>query len=240
MRATRQVLCGAVLLTVGLAALLLPAAVYQTIGGAAGDLFNPASFGRCLYHAVMDVNNGRAEVSVVACEGGVDAIRAAFRTEEQAGTGRFIPGDGLGVGHAVRNGRTVSLVTLSPRTDSGPLLVSVGQSVSERNASRARELHHRLEAVPVPREARVLGYQRNTDTRTSLECLTVPMAGEEVRGYYKAAMARDGWSRVFQSAPAGGLQIYVKGSDVCCVGIGGGDSYGESNITLLHKQGAVE
>ena len=207
----------------GLSAILVQAAVFQTGGKTGGDPLKPDSYGRCLYRAAMQINGGRAEVSVIACEGVVDPLRTAFKVEQATG-----------------DGRTVRLVTLKPSPDSPPLMVAVSQSVGEAKASRSSEGRHRIDEIPIPSGARVLSFQRNDESRTSLERLAVRMPADGVRGYYDAILARDGWSRLFPESREGGLMVFMKGATVCCVGVGAADSYGESRVTLLHKQGAVK
>lgn len=239
MRRVRQVQFG-VALVAALSALLVRATVYQTTGEMGGDIFNPASLGRCIYQAVMLINGGRADVSVVACEGGMGAIRAAFKAEGPSGSERFSPDESIGAGQATRNGQTLRVVALKPSASSPVLLVSVAQSAGDLKASNSGEVRHQIDEVPVPSGARVLSFMKNTDTRTALERLEIPMPVEGVRGYYDALMARNGWSRLFPASRESGLQVYVKDADVCCVGIQAADSYGESSVTLIHKRGAVE
>lgn len=216
------------------------ASVYQTGGVEGGDLFTPSTFGRCIYQAVMLINGGRADVSVIACAGGEESVREAFKAEEKAGTGHYFPGDSLGVGKATRGGSTLSLVTLKPVPQAPALMVAVAQSDSERRASKPAEVRHQIDEVPVPSGTRVLSCLKNLDTRTALERLSIRMPAEGVRGFYDAFMARNGWSRLVHASRDGGLQVYVKGANVCCLGISAADSDGESSVTLLHKQGAVK
>lgn len=220
---TRSLQIGGVLLFTGLSALLVQAAVYQTGGSGGGNPLNPDSFGRCLYRAAMQINGGRAEVSVIACEEGVASRPAAFKVEQATGDGRIL-----------------RRVTLKPSPDSRPLMVAVAQSVSEAKASQSSGGRHQIDEIPIPSGARVLSFQRNDESRTSLERLTVRMAADGVRGYYDATLARNGWSRLFPESQESGLIVFVKGAAVCCVGVGAADSYGESRVTLLHKQGAVK
>ena len=85
----------------------------------------------------------------------------------------------------------------------------------------------------------MLSYQNNADTRTTLERMTSRMAREGLSSYYEAAMAGQGWMRVFHTAARPGLSAYMKGADLCWVRIGDTDSDGETRVTLLHKPGAA-
>lgn len=228
-----------VLFGVGLSALVLQARVYQTSGAVGGDLFNPSSFGRQVYRTVMTINGGRADVSVVDCAGGDASVRTACNALPP-GAARYMVGESLGLGKAVRDGKEVRLLTLSPGPGARMLLVTVTQSDSAARDSATPPLRHQLEDVPVPPDATVLSYMKNADTRTAMERLSVRMPGEGARLYFEGAMARAGWTRVSGAAGENGMAFYMKGADVCCVRVSVADSDGESRVTLLHKRGAVE
>lgn len=236
-RQSKLILGVAACVLVGLA---VQATVYQVGGRVGADLFNPSTFGRCIYKAVMLINGGKADVNVVACDPGVEDVRAAFVKDERDGTGRYYRGESLGLGMARRDGTTVGVVTLRPEARSQALMVAVSQTDGERLVSKSSEGRHLIESVPVPSGARVHSSLRNLDTRTEFEAVSVRMSPDAVRAYYDAGMARGGWSRVFPASRDGGVQVYVKGTSVCCVGIGPADLDGDTAVTLLHKQGAVK
>jgi hypothetical protein len=240
MASPRKLKCVLGIASCGLAAVLVQASVFQTGGREAGNLFTPSTFGRCLYQAVMLINGGRADVSVVACEAGEEAIRDAFRIEEKRGTGRYFPGDSLGLGKAAREGQTLGLVTLKPLSRAPSLMVAVSQSDGEVRAARSARGIHRIDEVPIPSGSRVLSSLKNLDTRTDLETLSIRMPAEGVRAFYDAGMLRNGWSRLFPAAREGEMLVYVKGANVCCLGISAADLDGDTRVTLLHKQGAVK
>ncbi|MEI8123319.1 MAG: hypothetical protein WCI20_14915 [bacterium] len=233
---------GVVILTalvLALSAAVIQARVFVSGGGVRGDLSNPASFGASLYKAIMQINGGRAEVNVVACDGGLASVRAAFAGLSQTGA-RYCPGESLGFGMASLAGNAIRLVTLSPDPESPVLMVVVSQSDTEARVTKAEAIKHQIEDVPTPPGARILSATKNADTRTTLERVSSRMTRESVSRYYEGAMAQKGWSRMFRSAARPGLSVYVKGADICCVRIGDADSSGESSVTLLHKAGAVE
>jgi len=238
-RGSRMVVLLPALFGVGLSALVLQARVYQTSGAMGGDLFNPSSLGKQVYRTAMTINGGRADVSVVDCAGGEASIRTVCG-DMPAGSARYVAGESLGLGKAVRDGQVVRLVTLSPGLGSRTLLVTVAQSDSAVRASAVPPLRHQLEDVPVPPDATVLSYMKNDDTRTAMERLSVRMSGEGARRYFEGAMTRAGWARVAGTAGESGVAFYMKGADVCCVRVVVADSDGESRVTLLHKRGAVE
>jgi hypothetical protein len=179
------------------------------------DLFNPASFGRVIYKTLMEINGGKADVSVVACENGMTSLQAALMAHHDP---------------------TLRVVALSTGEEKPVLLVTVAQALAEKEASQAR---HRLADVPVPSDGVVLGTMKSADTRTTFERLSSRMGKEEAIRFYEQSMERTGWSRLTGAGEGGGFLFYVKGVDICVVLVAIQESNGETGITLLHKQGAV-
>ena len=198
-----------------LSASLLHARVYfsQSV-----DLFNPASFGRLIYKTIMEINGGKAEVNVVGCDDGLDPVKAALGT------------------HLDPRLRVVALGSDSERP---ALLVTVVQSPAEQNTSQSIRARHRITDVPVPSDGLVLSTLNSSDTRSTLECLSSRMGKDDLVRFYEAAMARTGWTKLVAAAEGSGLMIYIKGADICVVMVTMQESNGESGVTLLHKQGAV-
>lgn len=223
---------------VALPAMWLPARVFFQSGSTGGDVFVPGSFGAEIYKAVMLINGGRAEVGVAVCAEGVAAVRAAFAALGSRGS--YAEGESLGFGSATVGDRSVRLVTLATAPGAPLLMVAVQQPETGVRAVQQAPARHRLEEVPVPPDAAVLSYQKNTDTRTALERVSSRLPREALARYYEGTMAGVGWCRMFRSAARPGLSAYVRGGDLCWVRIGDTDSNGETRVTLLHKPGAVK
>lgn len=183
------------------------------------DLFSPATYGRLIYKTVMEINGGKAEVNVVACDEGLGAVRGALTAHQDP---------------------ALRLVALSPAPDKPALLVTVAQSAAEREASRERNAQHRLADVPVPPDGIVLGTMRSTDTRTTFERIASRMDRTEVVRFFESGLARHGWSRQCGRGTGNGFLVYVKAADLCMLLVTDQESNGNTGITLLHKQGAVE
>jgi len=238
---TRRKRLGIMILTalaLAFSAVVLQARVFLREGGVCGDLSNPGSFGAQLYKTIMQINGGRADVSVVACEGGRASVRATFAALNPV-EGHYVAGESLGFGIAKLAGETVRLVTLAPNPESPVIMVVVSQTDAEARVTKSAGVRHPLDDVPTPPGARIVSVMRNADTRTTLERVSSRMTREGMSRYYEGAMVQKGWSRTFRTAARPGLSVYVKGADLCCVRIGDADSSGESSVTLLHKAGAV-
>lgn len=200
-----------------------------------GDLFDPATFGRVVYRTVMWINGGRADVAVTTCDRGTASVKTAFGGESAGAAYR--EGTSMGLGRATRDGRSVRVMTIEPPGAANPLMVSVIQSDADERQSRSTPSHG-LDDVPALPDADVEGLLRSDDTRTAVERLTTRRAPEGVLAFYDGAMTRGGWTRL-SGAPDASLRIYVKDTDVCCVGARAVESDGETRVTLLHKRGAV-
>ncbi len=204
-----------VVLVILLTASLLQARVFSS---SSVDFSIPSSFGRLIYKTVMEINEGKAEVSVVACDAGL-MVNESLKNAQRDGALR--------------------LVALSPAADKPRLVVTVVQSKADRTASAVQRARHRLADVPVPAEGVMLGVMQNPDTRTTLERLTVRQGAGEVIQFYEQEMTRAGWGKLLGAGAGGGILCYVKGVDICVVRVAVQESNGETGITLLHKQGAI-
>jgi len=199
----------------GLFASILPARVYfsQNV-----DFFNPTSFGRLVYKTVMEINGAKADVSVVGCDDGLSSVQAALSRPQDP---------------------RLRVLALRADPERPALLFTVIQSSKEQINSPSRQVRHRLGEVPVPSDGIVHGSLKNADTRTTFEYLTSNMGKADVIHFYELAMAQYGWAKRGGSPDGSSLLFYVKGTDVCVVVVCTQESNGETGITLLHKQGAL-
>lgn len=198
-----------------LAATLLHARVFSS---GRLDLLNPATFGRLIYKTIMEINGGKAEVNVVACADGPAVVEVAL---------------------AAHRDPTLRVVALSAGDDTPALLVTVVQSPAEKDASRPAQARHGLTDVPVPSDGVVLGTMRSVDTRTTFERLSSRQGVAEVTRFFEREMGQAGWSKLVGADEGSGFLFYIKGADLCAVLVTPQESNGETGITLLHKQGAV-
>jgi hypothetical protein len=199
-------------------------------------------FGKRLYQTLMRINGGQVEVSVVSFRQGLDDLRRRVLSS-QGDTLRFEAGETLGLGEITGRGRKVRLVALVPggNPDSGVMVVTE-QAQADREAGRKLVLKHELNELPVPSGSQVTGYMKNEDTRVAWETLSAPASVSGVVAYYQAALKQAGWKSVMPSrAPdGGGVFCFMRGADICCVQVKRADSDGETQVALLHKQGALK
>lgn len=218
------------------------AKVYQTVGSFFdGAVLNAERLGRAVYSAVMQINGGKADVTVVGAREGVEAIG---RSVHAAGTtsARF-EGDGsFGLGIVDGGDKTLRFVALAPSHRAGALVVAVAQSKKEEKESRPDQAVHGVPDVPAYPGGTVTCFMRNADTRSSFETQRVPAASGAAASFYAGALARNGWTEFSPGRPGNrtGVRLFAKGRDICCVSVKASDWSGESVVTLLHKRGAVD
>lgn len=234
-------------LLLGIAVLsLLPAAVLQArVFRRAGWLwrggrFVPEELGKGIYRAPMLINGAQAEVNVVACDSGAGGLRRML-TSDGSVTARFTGNGDLAIGEMKGYGKTVSFVSLAPASDGVPGVVIAVERGSADPAVVSPLPRHELHDVPLVSGGRVTCALRNTLTRTTWETVVLTGPPAAALSFYQTAMRRAGWTPM-SPTPAGdggGMLCFVKGTDVCFVWAGCADSDGETQLALLHKQGAA-
>jgi hypothetical protein len=217
----------------------LQARVFRRWGGGARGGGAAGISGKTVYQAALLSNGQKVDVSVVACDNEMDGVRRSLRGQNAHGRSAF--GDELGIGEMTRGGRSVRFAVLSPGGSAAPAVaIAVERPASERRAA-VSEGRHEARGIPLYPGSRVTRSMLNQDTRTAFETVTAAAAPAEVMAFYESSLRRLGWERPFPAgADAGGIAFYARGADVCCVQTRRGDSDGETQVTLLHKQGALK
>lgn len=232
----RVIIAGMAAALLLLAAIAGQARVFQRLGGTGATLFRAEVVGRLVYETIMQVNGGEAAVTVASCDRSVAALRASLGA---GGSTRYRAGDGFGVGRLEGGGRTASILALTPGREDRALVVAVEQSDAEHEQSR-----HPAQAEGATGIAGLPGSVltctlRNNDTRTALETRRAAVAPSAAVAYYDTTLRRSGWTNLLpKSLGDGGMMVYVKESDVCCVRVGPADSRGECLVTVVRKPGA--
>lgn len=240
----RSYLAGLIILVLCLPAALLQARVFRSGGwSSGGSPFAVEEFGRRLYKTVMRINGGQADVSVASCREGMESVRQRVLAG-QGVTSRFAGGETLGLGEIIGLGRVVRLVALVPGGDpAAGVVVAVERAQQEDRASRsALALKHELREMPVIPGSQVTGYMKNEDTRVAWETLLVPASVASAVAYHETTLKQAGWAPVMPLIPSdeGGMLLFTKGPDICCVRVKRSDLDGETRVALLHKQGALK
>jgi hypothetical protein len=226
-----------------LPAAVLQARVFRSGGGSPGrTMFKAEDFGKRLYRTVMRLNGGKAEVNVVSCREGLEGVRQSVLAGQGMAT-RFAAGESLGIGEIAGMGRNVRLLAIAPGdADTDGMVVTVERAQESTSSRQPLPLKHELLEMPLIPGGQVTGFMKNEDTRVSWETVTAPASPAQIAAYYETNLKQAGWTPVSPSRPSdeGGMLFFVKEGDLCCVRVRRLDSDGETQVALLHKQGALK
>ena len=221
-----------------MAALVGEARVFQRLDGRGATLFRADVVGRLIYETVMQINGSDAAVTVTACDRSAATLRASL---EACGSAVFYKAvDGIGAGRIEGGGRTASILALTPGRSDRSLVVSVERSDADREQSRDAAKADGATGIPGLPGSVLTFTLRNADTRTALETRRAAVAPSAAIAYYDAFLRQDGWTSPLPRAKGdGGMTLYIKESDVCCVHVGSADAHGECWVTVVRKPGAA-
>jgi hypothetical protein len=197
--------------------------------------------GRTVYAAVFQINGGRARMTVLDCAGPLGTLCRGNATEGMPV--QWLPGSPeMRIGLAGDAERVTRFVAVQPADKRGAALFGIEQSRAEFERSLkpgAADWLPGLEGIA----GGVSTFQaRNEDTRTAVQTVRVPAARAAAWAAVKAVLGASGW----QAALAGGqradrgIEMFLRGRDLCCVLVQPADRPGESVVTVLHKEGAVK
>lgn len=236
MRRRPYLTVGLILAVLGFAAGELQARVFRTKGGATGSSgFVASEFGRQLYRAMLVVSGEPVQVSVVGCDEGLSEVKS--RAAANADGTRFAMSDDFGVGTILRGGCLTKFVALAPRGDDGRALVIAAEHQGG-GGPRTRPTRHESVAIPLISGGTITRSMKNEDTRTTCEAVRVGVAPADAASFYESCLRRDGWSPApGASRASGGLRVYLRGGDICCVNVSRAGSDGEARVLLVHKRG---
>jgi hypothetical protein len=111
---------------------------------------------------------------------------------------------------------------------------------STREYEKSRKPPDRISVADIPSfpgSSPVL-FLHNEDTRMSFAVSRAPSPPPDIRDFYRARLIATGWKPMFDRLSR--VAIYLKGTDLCCVGVDNSVLGGESRITLLHKQHGMQ
>lgn len=222
-----------------LPALTTQARVFRLIGrwwGGAGP--DAGESGESIYRTVMRVNSGEAEVNVRVTPKGTsgellrqDRGTAGMQPVDET-TARQVRRDSSGDRHGI---------ALRSADGEGPSVFVSVEPLNSAPAALRMVPRHELSDIPLVPGGVVSAFIRNAQSRTALEMAATGMAPTEAAAFYESTMKRSGWVQLFHSPAGEGpvLLCFVRNLDFCCVQVGPVNTRGETQLALLHRQGAL-
>jgi hypothetical protein len=189
--------------------------------------------GKLGYEATMTVNGGRGRVMVFGFERAMAQttrdISAAFGMEKFGGESGT-----MAMGSVTSGDNVTKLIAFSPGSELRTLVFMFEQSSADAKVSGAVPQHHFMEVVtPYPGSDPVF-YAKNDETGLSMEISTTAGGAAEACAFFGSSLAGAGWSSPMPGQN-GGLAVFTRGSEVCCVLVSADETGGRNRITVLHK-----
>lgn len=184
------------------------------------------------YNTVMDVNGRRNAVQVYSADRNQPAaeqLKAQFESQGAAVDLQLSP-DGGAMGIATWDGGEARFLVLSPDTVPNQIVFLFYPEPSKKSTRD----------FPVPEyPGGVTGntvFNEGTDTFcATMKTLDAP---EQVQRYYAGALAGSGWTPMLPLKPSGGMSLFHKNENTCCVMANRLQS-GETFVTLLVRTGEL-
>lgn len=206
--------------------------VFRSSGGADGRLNVAGLPWQHAYNTVMNVNGQRNTVQVYAAgrhEPAAEQLRAQF--ESQGATVDIRQGtNGEAMGVARWDGSEARFLVMAPDTVSNPIVFLFYPETGSANEP----------AFPVPEYPG--GVVDNTvfNEQTESFCATMKTldAPEQVQQYYAGVLAASGWKPILPLRAAGGMALFHRREQTCCVLANRRES-GETFVTLLVRAGGL-
>lgn len=195
-----------------------------------GDVFirrgatdgSPAGSGleRTAYKAAMSVNSGKGQLKVLGLSGDFDAAVATLRATLFAGKEDHLKaGDGLAFGIVRRKDIVVRVLV----TEAGGKCVvfKLEQSPEEFADSFRQTSSLRLKELPVYPGSMPVFSAGNDETDSILEISRANTDPATAWNVMDSGMRRARWVTMAKpeqgASPAGGMGVYVRGKEICCV-----------------------
>jgi len=206
--------------------------VFRNSGVADGRLNVAGLPWKHAYNTVMNVNGQRNTVQVYSAgrhEPAAEQLRAQF--ESQGATVELRMGaDGGAMGVAKWDGGEARLLVLAPDTIPNSIVFLFYPESGKTDAP----------AFPVPEYPGGLVDNTVFNEQTETFCATLKTldAPEQVQQFYAGVLAGSGWKPLLPLKASGGMALFHKNEQTCCVLANRRES-GETFVTLLVRTGGL-
>lgn len=192
-----------------------------------------AAGGSGVYEADININGAHAVIRVFNFDQNkpdtLRALRQVFRTMPAADN------SGPSIYSAtLENDKTaIRLFVLQLQQDSSTLLIMIEQDTDDYKASVRPPDGHLLNEIPPYPGSTPAFYAANDDTALQLQSSATKDSGQDVRNFYSAALAGDGWNCPLGATSS--MQFFTRDSSICVIMVTPSERQGSNLITLLHK-----
>ena len=216
------------------------AEVYQRLPGHAPASSRSAS---TAYTGEMEINGGRATVSVLSFQATLQAVMQGLRLDFPNPQGAlYMSGQRMATVVIQHNNRVYRYLAITPTSPGHTLLFRVEQSLGDYNKSRHNPTRSLLTEVPSPPGAKPTFHMKDKKTSLSLEVSSSTMYPADIHQHLSDQFNADGWTPLIpiermRNTP--GLMIYFRGKELSMVSASMDPATRQSTITMLHKRPAL-
>ena len=135
-------------------------------------------------------------------------------------------------------GKVLRLVVVGLSQEGQTVLFHLEQSREEYDASSRPPDRHLLAELPQYPGSDPMFFVRDEGTRLSLAVSATHSGQDEIRAFFDFGLPAAGWRTALPpvpGVPAQGLQMFLRGEEICCVFVETGRA-GRNRVTLLYKQ----
>jgi len=204
-----------------------------------------SSGGSLAYETSITLNGGNGDLSIV----GFNKRIAALATElgRVFNTKNIVfSGGSMGLITARANGQVVRLTLINISADSQKTLVfKLQQTESEFQASSKPPKEQMLKDIPAYPGSDPLFFAADNKANAGLAVSLAATDPASVNSFFASKLAASGWAPAIAGSTApqattGGMKVYVKDREICCVLVDPLHAEGKSRITVLHKRQGIE
>jgi hypothetical protein len=191
--------------------------------------------GRVAYETEVRSNGGAGRMTVLRFDRGPDAVAADI---ERAFAVRWPEGgDAAARLVTVRDSGQVIRLLLAPAADPGrAVLFQYAQSEAQFRESGQAPPPAPVAGIPAFPGATAVSSLRNEGTGTTLAVWDADAAPAAVQEFYAGTLRAAGWRAATPGRDDAGLAVFVRGPEICCVGVSAGRAGGPCRISLLHRR----
>jgi hypothetical protein len=191
-----------------------------------------------VYQSKVRINGSQGRLEIVKCGDALPGVMArlksaypdarpdnAFRQSETAGSGLIQAGDTV-----------TRLLALNLGAPDQTVVFVLTQSAAEYEQSLKPPAAHLLDAAPVFPGSTARTFLEDEQAALQLEISSAAERPAAIWSFYESALTQQGYRQMHATAGGGGLAIFQKGLNLCCVLIQTSPQTHDSQITVLHKQ----
>ncbi len=193
--------------------------------------------GSVAYETNVRINGGDGTLTVISFDDALDTVTPHIRSILSIPEGA--DGSANSSLHLLKGDTTTMRLLLLRLEQAGrTLAIAIEQSNADFAASQTSTHQHQLKALPPYPGSTPLLYAEDSDTKLRVAVSETLAHPDSIRQFYDHELKAKGWTPSLTDAEGVGLALplYIRRSELCCIGITPTQTTSAQRITLLHKE----